>query len=208
LLQNQPKYVPLPFAMNLLRQHIEAIVFAAEQPVSFKEIHECLLTTFGWEVVEEDIKASIADLKARYDSDDFSFYLTESGGGYVFMTKRDFYPVVATLLNQKANKKLSTAALETLAIVAYKQPITKGEIEEIRGVSCDYTIQKLMEKDLVAVAGRASGPGKPLLYKTSSTFMDHFGINSTKDLPKLKEIETQQENAIGETSIETAHAAN
>jgi len=120
--------------MNLLRQHIEAIVFAAEQPVSFKEIHECLLTTFGWEVVEEDIKASIADLKARYDSDDFSFYLTESGGGYVFMTKRDFYPVVATLLNQKANKKLSTAALETLAIVAYKQPITKGEIEEIRGV--------------------------------------------------------------------------
>ena len=194
--------------MNLLRQHIEAIVFAAEQPVSFKEIHECLLTTFGWEVVEEDIKASIADLKARYDSDDFSFYLTESGGGYVFMTKRDFYPVVATLLNQKANKKLSTAALETLAIVAYKQPITKGEIEEIRGVSCDYTIQKLMEKDLVAVAGRASGPGKPLLYKTSSTFMDHFGINSTKDLPKLKEIETQQENAIGETSIETAHAAN
>ncbi|CAN5260456.1 hypothetical protein BH09BAC1_BH09BAC1_20820 [soil metagenome] len=194
--------------MNLLRQHIEAIIFAAEQPVSFKEIHECLLTTFGWEVVEEDIQASIADLKARYDTDDFSFYLTESGGGYVFMTKSEYYPVVATLLNQKANKKLSTAALETLAIVAYKQPITKTEIEEIRGVNCDYTIHKLMEKDLVAVAGRATGPGKPLLYKTSGTFMDHFGINSTKDLPKLKEIETQQENAIGETSIETAHTAN
>ena len=83
------------------------------------------------------------------------------------------------------------SALETLAIIAYKQPITKSEIEEIRGVSCDYTVQKLMEKDLVAVAGRADGPGKPLLYKTSTTFMDHFGINSTKDLPKLKEIETQ-----------------
>lgn len=194
--------------MNLLRQHIEAIIFASEQPVAFKEVHECLLTTFGWEVANEDIEAAINSLKERYDTDEYSFYLTESGGGYVFMTKRDYYPVVATLLNQKANKKLSTAALETLAIVAYKQPITKGEIEEIRGVSCDYTIQKLMEKDLVAVAGRADGPGKPLLYKTSSTFMDHFGINSAKDLPKLKEIETQPDNAIGETSIEAAQPAH
>ena len=194
--------------MNLLRQHIEAIIFAAEQPVSFKEVHECLLTTFGWEVSKEDIAEAINALRERYDSNEYSFYLTESGGGYVFMTKRDYYPVVATLLNQKANKKLSTAALETLAIIAYKQPITKSEIEEIRGVSCDYTVQKLMEKDLVAVAGRADGPGKPLLYKTSTTFMDHFGINSTKDLPKLKEIETQQENAIGETSIEIAEQAN
>lgn len=176
--------------------------------MAFKEVHECLLTTFGWEVNKEDIEEAITALKERYDSDEYSFYLTESGGGYVFMTKRDYYPVVATLLNQKANKKLSTAALETLAIIAYKQPITKSEIEEIRGVSCDYTVQKLMEKDLVAVAGRADGPGKPLLYKTSSTFMDHFGINSTKDLPKLKEIETQQENAIGETSIEIAEQAN
>lgn len=194
--------------MNLLRQHIEAIIFASEQPVAFKEVHECLLTTFGWEVANEDIEAAITSLKERYDTDDYSFCLTESGGGYVFMTKRDYYPVVATLLNQKANKKLSTAALETLAIVAYKQPITKGEIEEIRGVSCDYTIQKLMEKDLVAVAGRADGPGKPLLYKTSSTFMDHFGINSAKDLPKLKEIETQPDNAIGETPIEAAQPAH
>ena len=101
--------------MNLLRQHIEAIIFAAEQPVAFKEVHECLLTTFGWEVNKDDIEEAITALKERYDSDDYSFYLTESGGGYVFMTKRDYYPVVATLLNQKANKKLSTAALETLA---------------------------------------------------------------------------------------------
>lgn len=193
--------------MRLIRQHIEAIIFAAEQPVTFKEVQECLMVTFGLEIAPPEIEQAIADLKERYESEDYSFYLTESGGGYVFMTKRDYYPVVATLLNQKANKKLSTAALETLAIVAYKQPITKAEVEEIRGVSCDYTIQKLMEKDLVAVAGRADGPGKPLLYKTSSTFMDHFGINSTKDLPKLKEIEPQQDNAIGETTIEAAQEA-
>lgn len=193
--------------MKLIRQHIEAIIFAAEQPVTFKEVQECLMVTFGLESAAPDIEQAIAELKERYESEEYSFYLTESGGGYVFMTKRDYYPVVATLLNQKANKKLSTAALETLAIIAYKQPITKAEVEEIRGVSCDYTIQKLMEKDLVAVAGRADGPGKPLLYKTSSTFMDHFGINSTKDLPKLKEIEPQQDNAIGETTIEAAQEA-
>jgi segregation and condensation protein B len=87
--------------------------------------------------------------------------------------------------------------METLAIIAYKQPITKTEMESIRGVSCDHTVQKLLEKELITIAGRADGPGKPLLYKTSALFMDYFGINSPKDLPKLKEIEVE-ENMIGE----------
>lgn len=184
--------------MKLLQQHIEAIIFASEHPVTDKELSECLKTTFGWELSPPEIQEAIDALAARYNDDIFSFQLTQLAGGYHFMTKPEYYSVINTLLNQKAQKRLSTAALETLSIIAYKQPITKGEMEEIRGVNCDYTVQKLLEKDLISISGRADGPGKPLLYKTSQTFMDHFGINSAKDLPKLKEIEQKEENAIGQ----------
>lgn len=184
--------------MKLLQQHIEAIIFASEHPVTDKEISESLKTTFGWELAKDEIQEAIEHLTARYEDELYSFHLVQLAGGYHFMTKQDYYPVINTLLNQKAKKRLSTAALETLSIVAYRQPITKSEIEEIRGVNCDYTIQKLLEKDLITISGRAEGPGKPLLYKTSQTFMDYFGINSSKDLPKLKEIEKEEENTIGE----------
>jgi segregation and condensation protein B len=98
---------------------------------------------------------------------------------------------VAQLNGEKFLKKLSTAALETLAIIAYKQPVTKGEIENIRGVNCDYAVQKLLEKDLVIITGRKeNAPGQPLVYCTSKSFMDYFGINSVEDLPKLKDIIT------------------
>ena len=184
--------------MKLLQQHIEAIIFASEHPVTEKEIVESLKTTFGWELGTDEIGEAIEKLIERYNDELFSFHLVQIAGGYHFMTKQDYYPVINTLLNQKARKRLSTAALETLSIVAYRQPVTKSEVEEIRGVNCDYTIQKLLEKDLITISGRAEGPGKPLLYNTSQTFMDYFGINSSKDLPKLKEIEQQEENTIGE----------
>lgn len=193
--------------MKLLQQHIEAIIFASEHPVTEQELSECLKTTFGWELSTEEIDAAIQSLAARFSDDAFSFELRHIAGGYHFMTKPDYYPVINTLLNQKSKKKLSTAALETLSIIAYKQPITKGEMEVIRGVNCDYTVQKLLEKDLISIKGRAEGPGKPLLYGTSQSFMDHFGINSAKDLPKLKEIEQKEDNAIGqEQEIESEQA--
>lgn len=189
--------------MKLLVQHIEAIIFASEQSVTRKDIEECLKTTFGWELSKAEVDDAIETLVNRYEDELYSFHLVEVAGGYRFMTKPEYYPVINILLNQKAKKRLSTAALETLSIVAYKQPVTKSEIEEIRGVNCDYTVQKLLEKDLITISGRADAPGKPLLYKTSQTFMDHFGINSQKDLPKLKEIEQQEENTIGsEQAIE------
>ncbi len=101
------------------------------------------------------------------------------------------------MLQLKEKKRLSTAALETLAIIAYKQPISKPELEHIRGVSCDYSIQKLLEKELIVIAGKSDGPGKPLLYATSKNFMDHFGLRSVKDLPKLKDIQSAEANEIG-----------
>ena len=102
---------------------------------------------------------------------------------------------------QKIKKRLSTSALETLSIIAYKQPVTKPEIEKIRGVNCDYAVQKLLEKELIVMAGKSELPGRPVLYATSRRFMDYFGINNLSQLPDLKEM-NPEENVIGETSEE------
>ena len=117
------------------------------------------------------------------------------------MTKGAYYNTVATYLKQITKKKLSKSALETLSIIAYKQPVVKSELEKIRGVSCDYSIQKLLEKELVEIAGRSDGPGKPLLYATSEKFMDYFGLKSIGELPKTRDISTAQ-SSIGDVSIE------
>lgn len=181
----------------MLEQHIEALVFASEKPVTKKEIKDCLQEAFGWEVNEEDFEKAIEAVKEKYLADTFSFQLILSGGGYEFMTKKDYAPLINTFLNQKAKKRLTRAALETLSIIAYKQPISKAEIEQIRGVNCDYTVQKLLEKELIVIAGRAETVGHPLTYATSEQFMDYFGINSPADLPKLREVLVSHENEIG-----------
>ena len=126
---------------------------------------------------------------AKYNSEFYPFEVRESGGGWQFLSKKAFHKTIAQLNGEKFLKRLSVAALETLSIVAYKQPITKGEIESIRGVNSDYSIQKLLEKELIVIIGRNEDmPGKPLIYSTSKTFMDYFGINQTADLPRLREV--------------------
>lgn len=187
----------------MLEQHIEAIIFSSEQPIPIKEIKDALNLTFGWTLNEADIEEALQKLFRKYEDEQFSFELRECGGGFQFMTKKEYAPLITTYLNQKSKKRLSRAALEALSIIAYKQPVTKTEVESIRGVNCDYTIQKLLEKDLIAITGRAESPGKPLLYVTSEYFMDYFGINSPADLPKVKEIEASQDNQIGIPEFET-----
>jgi segregation and condensation protein B len=117
----------------------------------------------------------------------------QSGGGWQFLTKKEYYKTVGQLNGDKFIKRLSIAALETLAIIAYKQPITKSEIEAIRGVNCDYAVQKLLEKDLVIISGRKEDAvGHPLIYSTSKSFMDYFGINSADELPRISEVMMEQ----------------
>lgn len=185
--------------MQLLNQHIEALIFASEQPISGDEILSCLKTVYGWELKKEQFHGLIQELKDKYSSEDFSFELVEIAEGFQFLTKKEYHHAVNTLLQIKAKRRLSTAALETLAIIAYKQPLSKSEIEHIRGVNCDYSIQKLLEKELIVISGKGDGPGKPLLYSTSKNFMDHFGLRSVKDLPKLKDLHIT-ENEIGTPS--------
>lgn len=182
--------------MRLLKQQIEALIFTANKGITIAEIQSCLKAVYGWELTKEEVTENISQLQEKYKNDDFSFELLEIAGGFEFLTKKDFHTAVHTLLQINEKKKLSTAAMETLSIIAYKQPVTKTQIEQIRGVNCDYSIQKLLEKELIVIEGKSDGPGRPLLYGTSKTFMDHFGLKSMKDLPKLKDLHIV-ENEIG-----------
>lgn len=156
------------------------------------EMTELLNNAFGFmddKLTLDQVQTGVDGIVAKYHSEFYPFEVRESGGGWQFMSKKTFHKTIAQLNGDKFLKRLSVAALETLAIVAYKQPITKGEIESIRGVNSDYSIQKLLEKELIIITGRSEDmPGKPLIYTTSKTFMDYFGINQTADLPRLREV--------------------
>ena len=172
--------------------HVEALIFSSDHPLPAMEIVELLNNAQGFledRATMEQVEAAIEAIIEKYQSEFYAFEIRQSGGGYQFLTKPAYYPTVAQLNGDKYLKKLSTAALETLAIIAYRQPVTKGDIESIRGVNSDYSIQKLLEKELIIISGRNEEmPGKPLLYNTSRSFMDYFGLNSPEDLPKIKEI--------------------
>lgn len=185
--------------MEQLAQHIEALIFATEHPISVKEIKAALDSTFEVNIGNDEILSVIAQLNQRFDEGSYAFEIIEVAEGYQFMTKPAFHAVVGTHLRQTTKKRLSQAALETLSIIAYKQPISKSELEQIRGVSCDYSIQKLLEKELIEIAGRSDAPGRPLIYSTTQKFMDYFGLKSLRDLPKTKDFK-EPDSEIGEPS--------
>ncbi len=189
--------------MEDVQKNIEAIIFSAEAPVTTNELLKHLNKDNDTPMDATEVEGIIQVIKEKYANELFPFEIGETGGGFQFLTKPDYHIVVSTYLNRNTIKRLTSAALETLAIIAYKQPVTKNIIETIRGVNADYTIQKLMEKELIEISGRSEEPGKPLLYKTTRQFLDYFGINSLDELPKLKEFEELQ-NQIGEKeNIET-----
>ena len=149
------------------------------------------------EIAVGDVLESIEAINEQLNDTGFAFQIYAIGGGYQFLTKPEYQETVSVYLKQKSKKKLSASALETLAIIAYKQPITRSAMEQIRGVGCDYAVQKLLEKELIEIKGKADTIGRPVLYCTSQKFMDYFGINHIKDLPQLKDFATE-ENTIGE----------
>jgi segregation and condensation protein B len=171
---------------------IEALVFASDRALTLHEIHGVVNDMYvdsDMNLSEDQVRSALDTIQAKYDTAFHSFTLKEIGGGFQFLTKPEYHRAIAKLNGDKFMKRLSTAAMETLAIIAYKQPITKGDIEYIRGVSCDYSIQKLLEKELIVISGRnEEAVGKPLLYNSSKNFMDYLGLNNLDDLPKLSEI--------------------
>ena len=183
--------------MDFLQNHIEALIFSSPDPIPIKEIKQCLSEMFEADVPVEDIEAAISMLKKKYDHDTYAFEINHGGGGYQFLTKPAYQSSISILLKQQSKRRLSTSALETLSIIAYKQPVTKTTVEQIRGVNCDYTIQKLLEKSLVEIKGKADTVGKPILYGTAEKFMEYFGINDLSELPTPKDFSTD-DNMIGE----------
>ena len=176
--------------------HIEALIFASDKPLTSLDITELLNNAFGFmedKITLDQVEASIEGITEKYSSEFYPFEMRQSGGGWQFLTKKEYHKTIAQLNGEKFLKRLSAASLETLAIVAYKQPVTKGEIEAIRGVSSDYAVQKLLEKELIIISGRNEKmPGHPLVYATSRNFMDYFGINSADELPRIKEVLAEQ----------------
>jgi segregation and condensation protein B len=182
--------------LTILIPHIEALIFVSDKPLTTLEITDFMNNAFGQEeekITLDQVESALEGIVEKYQSEFYPFEVRMSGGGWQFLTKKDFYKTVAQLNGEKFLKKLSAAAMETLSIIAYKQPVTKGEIESIRGVSADYAVQKLLEKELIIISGRnESLPGHPLVYSTSKSFMDYFGINSADELPKIKEVLAEQ----------------
>ncbi|HEY9341620.1 MAG TPA: SMC-Scp complex subunit ScpB [Hanamia sp.] len=196
--------------LSIIIPHIEALIFASEKPLVIDDIVELLNNALGFiddRATPEQVEAAIQAISEKYNSEFYAFEMVESGGGWQFLTKKEYHKTIAQLNGDKFLKKLSVASIETLSIIAYKQPVTKSEIELIRGVNCDYAVQKLLEKDLIIISGRKEDAvGKPLIYATSKSFMDYFGINSPEDLPKINEILKQE--IIEATKIEKQESAD
>src|ERR1700758_4246721 len=161
--------------MDQTELYIEALIFSSEQSIRIEEIIYCLQSVFERDFTKEEIDGHIKNIRAKYDDPNFAIGLVNVSNGYQFLTKKDYHAVINLLQVQRSKKKLSPAALETLAIIAYKQQVTKLEIEQIRGVNSEYSIQKLLEKDLIMIAGKSDTVGRPILYSPSQQFMDYFG---------------------------------
>lgn len=186
--------------MEKLDLYIESLIFASESAITFEEIKEALNRSFESDFPENELLKSLERIDKKFADDSFSFELVEISNGYQFMTKGAYHHVVGEYLKIITKRRLSKTALETLSIIAYKQPVTKPEIEQLRGVSSDYSIQKLLEKNLIEIKGRDEGPGRPLVYATSQKFLDYFGLKSMKDLPSIKDF-AETENKVGEPEI-------
>jgi segregation and condensation protein B len=185
--------------MDFLQNHIEALIFCSPTPIKVADIKACLSEMFGAEVPEEDITNAITRLEEKFSHDESSFQLFKAGGGYQFLTKPAYQTSISILLKQQSKKRLSTSAMETLSIIAYRQPISRTEIENIRGVNCDYAVQKLLDKGLIEITGKAESVGRPMLYGTTPKFMEYFGINDINELPIPKDF-TGELNVIGENT--------
>jgi len=182
--------------VEFLQNHIEALVFCSPSPIRKSEIQACLDEMFEAEIPIGDIESAISKIKKQFEEETYSFHLVHSGGGYQFLTKPAYQASIGILLKQQSKKRLSNSALETLSIIAYKQPATKSEVEQIRGVNCDYAMHKLLDKGLIEIKGKSESIGRPLIYGTSIQFMDYFGINDLNELPTLKDL-SREENSIG-----------
>jgi len=166
-----------------LRSVIEALLFVSKQPLSLDKLAGIID-----EFTRDQIKDALERLSKEYDEAGAAIRIEAVAGGYHMLTRKEYAPWLLRLYKQKRSEKLTPASLETLAIIAYKQPITRANMEAIRGVNCDYSIRQLLERDLIRVAGHAKELGRPIQYGTTKKFLEHFGLDNIKDLPAIEDI--------------------
>lgn len=166
-----------------LKDIIESLIFVSLEPLSLEKIKGVLK-----EFRDADVQRAIQELLDFYTANEKGIQIIQAAGGFLFATKPEHEPWIKRLLKEERKYKLSHAALETLAIIAYHQPVTLAEISAIRGVDTSHSLKTLLQKKLVKITGRKKGPGRPLIYRTSDKFLLHFGLDSLKDLPSEDEI--------------------
>jgi segregation and condensation protein B len=176
---------------NIYKNIIEALIFSSDEPLTNTEIIKAIKGIDGEdsEISSDDIISAVDSLNQEYETSGRAVKIVKIAGGYLFATREEYAKYIGYLSSEKTKRRLSQAALETLAIIAYKQPITKPELESIRGVNSDYILATLLDKKLITISGRAETIGRPLLYTTTDEFLKYFGLNSLSDLPKPREIE-------------------
>jgi segregation and condensation protein B len=170
---------------------IEALIFSSDDSLGSAEIINAIKGIDGEdiEITSNDIENVVDQLNIKYGEGNHSFRIVKVANGYLFATSEEYAKYVGYLSSEKTKRRLSPAALETLSIVAYKQPMTKPELETIRGVNSDHIISSLLEKNLITIKGRSESIGRPLLYATTDEFLKYFGLNNLSDLPKPRELE-------------------
>lgn len=170
---------------------IEALIFSSDEPISANEIIRAVKGIDGddIDINSEEIEKTVDELNQKYESCTMPLKIVRVAKGYLYATREEYAKYVGFLSSEKSKRRLSQAALETLAIIAYKQPITKPELETIRGVNSDYILNTLLEKKLITITGRTETIGRPLLYGTTDEFLKYFGLFNLSDLPKPREIE-------------------
>jgi len=170
---------------------IEALIFSSDDTLPADEIIRAIKAIDGEDIkqTKEHIDQAVDYLNKKYEENENSFRILRIANGYLFATIEGYAKYVGYLSSERSKRRLSQAALETLSIIAYKQPITKPELESIRGVNSDYILATLLEKNLIAIKGRAETVGRPLLYGTTEDFLKYFGLNNLSDLPKPRELE-------------------
>ena len=181
----------------LASRMVEAILFASDAPLSAAE-----LARIDESLDEERVEALVQELRLEYDREGRAFSLFEIAGGYQLLTRPEFGPLLERFDTVPVSSRLSAPALETLAIIAYRQPVGRAEVEEIRGVGAGGVLKTLQERDLVEVVGRGEGLGRPLLYGTTRHFLEHFGFRSLDDLPRPDELPV----VLSRAPLTTAHA--
>jgi segregation and condensation protein B len=187
--QPQQDAQELPLQQITTESVIEAILFASDEPLSAERLIVIAELNGG----VKQVKKCIEILNQQYQQNGRAFRIEEIAGGYQMMTLPDYNVWLKKLLRERGDNKLTPAALETLAIIAYKQPVIRADIEAIRGVACGELIRSLMYKGLVKIVGKAEILGRPLLYGTTRKFLEVFGLNDLKDLPKAEELKQPEE---------------